>query len=267
MKQPDTTEKTRRPLSNGYKNDDSYFYPASVHRLPSPVNSRGIQWGGAPLGRRGRDSQGDRPCKGPLERFLSPISLPFKEMGPPEAMGRRNEKQMQAANPQKRKRLPAAAETASEQTALAPFPRFPKAPRKLRTASLLLLLKPKRPLRFEEDVSPESTSGERTASRDAFRRIRTMDGGVSPAGDPLSQRGERGERRAGGPFHKGPPDPSSRPRGSAPLDPRRGVYGGRGTWDEGRRTRDEGRESSGTVLTDFLPTFPKKNGVVQNRPH
>ena len=135
----------------------------------------------------------------------------------------------QTANPQSFGALPAAAGTASEQTALAPFPRFPKAPRRLRTASLLLLLKPKRPLRFEEDVSPESSSGERTASRDAFRRIRTMDGVVSPAGDPLSHRGERGERRAGGPFHKGPPDPSSRPRGSAPLDARRVVTG-----DEGR---------------------------------
>ena len=30
---------------------------------------------------------------------------------------------------------------------------------------------------------------------------------------------------------------------------------------------DEGRESAGTVLTDFLPTVPKGKEVVQNRPH
>ena len=61
-------------------------------------------------------------------------------------------------------------------------------------------------------------------------------------GRPHFSARRNGERRAGGPFHKGPPDSSSRPRGSAPLDPRRGFYGGRGTEDcPLRRGRELGR--------------------------
>jgi len=76
-----------------------------------------------------------------------------------------------------------------------------------------------------------------------LRRRRGQDEGVSPAGDPISQRGEMGERRAGGPFHKGPPGPSSRPKGLRPLwNPLRGF-----TKDGRRKTGDGGLDEGITL--------------------
>ena len=50
-----------------------------------------------------------------------------------------------------------------------------------------------------------------------------------------------------------------------PIGSPAGFYGGRGTKDAGVNRKSTGK-STGTVLADFLPTVPKKNGVVQNRP-
>ena len=87
---------------------------------------------------------------------------------------------------------------------------------------------------------------DRETNRRRKRRIRRTLGALSAAAgtgagrerfalrrDLLSLRGESRQRRAGGPFHKGPPDPSSRPKGLRPLwNPLRGFTG-----DGGRRTR------------------------------
>ena len=79
----------------------SVLRPSSlVLRKPSP----GIQWGGAPWP-SGKDSKGNRLGIGSLWRFLSPLSLPLKERGPPEATGRRNESQRREANPQETRRI------------------------------------------------------------------------------------------------------------------------------------------------------------------
>ena len=68
-----------------------------------------------------------------------------------------------------------------------------------------------------------------------LRAGREQDGGISPAGDPISFGGkEMGERNRRGPFHKGPPDPSSRPRGEPRVPPIGSSLpgtGGRGTGD------------------------------------
>ena len=101
-----------------------------------------------------------------------------------------------------------------------------------------------------EKVGRRRRRGERTNRRGKRRirrgpencplwRGREQDESVSPAGDPISQRGEMGERRAGGPFHKGPPDPSSRPRGLRPhWIPHLWTGDGGFPQRRGRKTRD-----------------------------
>jgi len=70
----------------------------------------------------------------------------------------------------------------------------------------------------------ESREHSRLRGCEPFRRIRTKDRRFRSCGsDPISRRGEMGERRAGEPFHKGSPDPSSRPKGLRPLWNPRGL--------------------------------------------
>ena len=107
------------------------------------------------------------------------------------------------------------------------------------------------------------------------RRIRRHPGGISAeagtrtgremfrscGSDLLSQRSESRQRRAGGPFHKGPPDPSSRPKGPAPLDsPARD--GRRG--DNGRKVLTEGKLDNSLVDDiGFRGGGPRSGGEVK----
>ena len=95
---------------------------------------------------------------------------------------------------------------------------------------------------WKADASGESAEGRRNARTGGGRE---QDEGISPAGDPpFSPRRKVGERRAGGPFHKGPPDPSSRPRAPPHWIPGEGY--------EGRETKGKGRETE----AEYSPPRP-----------
>ena len=171
----------------------------------------------------GKDSKGNRL----RDRF--PLAVSFadffggKEIGPPEATGHGNELQRQRANPQRPGGLPAAAGI--------PLIRHGA------SVSRVVPLSPRRRQSLRRDES------------------KTRDISLLRERPSFAARRKKAKARPGNHSIKVPRDPSSRPMGSAPLDPRRGFYEGReigrGIW-----IAHTGRTRFADPYTEALFTLP-----------